>query len=1466
MGGSDLSDRFYTTGGTLSHDAPSYVERAADRALIEGLHQGEFCYILTSRQMGKSSLMIRTAATLRMDEESEVAVLDLAAVGQNLTPEQWYDGMLLRLGRQLGVEDELDDFWLENDRLGPVQRFFEALYQVVLLKRNRRLILFIDELDTVRSLPFSSDEFLAAIRHCYNVRAVNPVWKRLCVCLLGVATPSDLIQDPHISPFNIGRRIVLEDFKRDEVAKLVSGLEAEARGEMLLDRIFGWTNGHPYLTQRLCRSVAELNRSDTEASVLQPGTIDGICHRLFLSNRAKERDDNLIFVRERLLRSNLDRVALLDLYRKVRGGQAVVDDETNPLIGALHLSGVSRIEKGNLRVRNRIYQHVFNLGWVKAMMPDAELRRQKEAYRRGVIRTTALSVVVVMVMLFLAVMAFERSRQARSRLIALNTNNGSRLLAAGEYFDALAWFTENLKLADEGSVAEQLGRKRFGTIFRRSPTLTRMLSHEGDVRHVAFSPDRSLLLTASDDRHARIWDLATGELRYPPITHGGEVVFGDFSPDGTRFLTASSDRKARVFDTATGRMITDRIQHDYEVHQAVFSPDGRHVGTASSDETARVWDAETGAPVSQPLQHVFAVRQVAFTGKGDALLSASEDGMVKVWDWNKEGESPRFELRHGSGVNEMSLHKNGRLLATGTRDGEVHFWRLDTGLKTFSVSYPAAVTSVRFTADGRSLAVGGEDGVVRLLDVASRQGLVTPLVHSDPIKRVEFSPAGDLILTVTKGNEVRVWDAANGRLFSPPFRHLNYVNHAAFDPSGRRIATAGADRLVKVWDLAGIGDHGREWRHSQRVRVAAFAPNGESMAYGTEDGKVFVIETAQGERRHDGGLDHGADVSFVVFGPDSERLVSGGVDGTARVWDLETGRQVFACEHGDRINFARFNHVGSRLVTASRDRTAKLWDTSTGSLVATPFEHRYAVVNASFAAGGREVVTAATDNSVHVWNTLTGERVRGPFRTGYSLGRPAFDDPGERFMALTSSKTARVFSLGTGKPLSDVMSHRGEIHHLSFDTRGGRVVTASQDQTARIWAAWDGRPISPPLKHRGAVVHAEFGADSHQVLTIGEDQTVRLWSAHDGVPIAPAMGYREPVTGAVLDGLRNRLVSLNGTSVFEWAFVPDGLSKEDLVHTAELLSGRHRAATGELTGLSTTNLLQSWMRLSTNHMAYFTVTDEQATKWHERGARRALEYSDAFGADFHAKEMLRLNAGSEGAETFMLSESQGLAQGLAQGLVLGRGSRRGFERSYRNQLDARIPTRDPGLSPKVLDLTSFYNGHIEDAWQGTQTAGNTLQALGIGIRELGGVTFDIRGILQLNGLELASNSHREFPNSIFDVPVGLAGTKLHLLLASAYGSSFGEPVGTVRFHFADRSIWERPLIYGVDLADWWQLNSRAGVENLLPVWQGTTPSKDPIRLFLTTIEIPWPDIAIARIDLQAGGATAAPFIVGLTLE
>jgi tetratricopeptide (TPR) repeat protein len=416
---------FFVTGGALQADADSYVPRAADGELLEALRSGEFCYVLTSRQMGKSSLMVRTAVALR-EKGSAVVILDLTAIGQNIDVEQWYFSMLCHVGEKLSLEAEMETYWDANMRRAPLHRFMGALREVYLAHKRKPLVMFVDEIDAVRSLrQFSADEFFAGIRECYNRRPEDPKLERLTFCLLGVATPSDLICEERITPFNIGQAIELRDFNRAEASVLAGGLSPHRdTALLLLDRILWWTSGQPYLTQKLCAEVArrEAHRAND---------VDLSCEAIFLSPEARERDDNLHFVRDRLLRSEQDRAALLDAYAKVCRGERVADDPLNPVLNELRLSGVVRIVGGYLQARNRIYSKVFDLTWVKKNLPDAEARRQKAAFYRGVRQVVGVAVIVLSIMAGLVVYAW-RSAQAEKAALASKREADLSLLHGAE--------------------------------------------------------------------------------------------------------------------------------------------------------------------------------------------------------------------------------------------------------------------------------------------------------------------------------------------------------------------------------------------------------------------------------------------------------------------------------------------------------------------------------------------------------------------------------------------------------------------------------------------------------------------------------------------------------------------------------------------------------------------------------------------------------------------------------------------------------------------------------------------------------------------------------------------------------------------------------------------------------------------------------------------------------------------------
>jgi hypothetical protein len=444
--------QFYVTGGTLRPDSPCYVERRADQELFDGLVQGEFCYVLTARQMGKSSLMVRAANRLR-GAGCRVAVLDLAAIGQNVNAEQWYNGLLGRIGLQLNCEEELDTFWLAHPHLGPLQRWLEAIREVVLnrttatvgagpapgatgrhagLDAGKRIVVFIDEIDAVRSLSFPTDDFFAAIRECYNRRAAEREFSQLTFCLLGVAAPADLIRDSRQTPFNLGKRVELSDFTPREASPLVFGFEwqgPEAPG--VLRRVLYWTNGHPYLTQTLCQAVAK------DAAVAGPAGVDRVCEALFLSHRAQERDDNLLFVREYLLRAQREHKEVLAVYERVLRGEKVADDPRDPVANTLRLSGVATVSVGYFRIRNKIYYRVFGRDWLAGQEGGGTVENRFEAYRSGVWRglligvAAGLLLALVVRILFTPVpVAVKSAGKASNR--ASTSGQSSPIISAGD--------------------------------------------------------------------------------------------------------------------------------------------------------------------------------------------------------------------------------------------------------------------------------------------------------------------------------------------------------------------------------------------------------------------------------------------------------------------------------------------------------------------------------------------------------------------------------------------------------------------------------------------------------------------------------------------------------------------------------------------------------------------------------------------------------------------------------------------------------------------------------------------------------------------------------------------------------------------------------------------------------------------------------------------------------------------------
>ena len=363
--GESPSNFEYQVGGSLPMDAPTYVVRSADRHLYQALKKGKFCYILNPRQMGKSSLMVRMIHHLN-HEGYRCGAIDLTRIGsENVTPEQWYKGLAVELWRSFGLlrKVNLKAWWKEQGDLAPVQRLSQFIEEVLLFEvvgqdnTPQNIVVFIDEIDSLLGLNFPVNDFFALIRSCYNQRSINPEYRRLTFVFLGVATPNDLITDYQKTPFNIGQAIQLEGFKEHEAQPLLQGLtEKVANPQTILKEVLAWTNGQPFLTQKLCQSIR--NASTPIPVNEETGWIANLVQTKIIDNwETQDEPEHLRTIRDRLLNSRQS-AQLLELYRQILDREEIQftnSSEEKELI----LSGLIIEQEGTLRIQNRIYKSIF---------------------------------------------------------------------------------------------------------------------------------------------------------------------------------------------------------------------------------------------------------------------------------------------------------------------------------------------------------------------------------------------------------------------------------------------------------------------------------------------------------------------------------------------------------------------------------------------------------------------------------------------------------------------------------------------------------------------------------------------------------------------------------------------------------------------------------------------------------------------------------------------------------------------------------------------------------------------------------------------------------------------------------------------------------------------------------------------------------------------------------------------------
>jgi WD40 repeat protein len=1015
--------RFFVAGGTLRTDDASYVTRTADRELYEALQSGEFSYVLTSRQMGKSSMMVRTAKALRANG-FVVAVVDLTALGQNVSADQWYFTLAERIALQTGTDPHLlEDIW-QGELRSPLQSWVRFLEQIV-NELDRRIVIFIDEVDVVGSLPFATGEFFAAIRQFHNRRAEELSFDRLTFCLLGVAAPSELIRDLQMTPFNVGRRIELTDFSREEAAVLGAGLGNDPRAQSSLERVLRWTSGHPYLTQRLCQSISGDNRK---------ADVDAVCGNVFLGYRARERDDNLLFVRERMLNARVDRAALLTLYSRILRGNGVRDDDVNPIIMELRLAGICKAVRGKLRVRNPIYSQVFDRRWVVDSMPGAELRRQRAAFRRGVLVATLIAALVISIVLALGFVVVRQRNEMQHQLYmsdmtlaqlawSHHTPHGAMELLArhlpkvGERdLRGFEWYMlwnlcnghKPLKVVDAGSeviagAAPSDGDKIFAITANRelvefestSGARIRSAILDDPGRLIAASIDGSRLATVSRSGWLTLWNAKTLEIVGRKNIRGVPPRVR-FSADGQRIVGAVGATLA-IWSVPN---LVEVASHTYgtdEIRAVEFSPDGRMVAFANR-QTFEVW--------TQDLAHLV----VRFPVNQPGLIAFCPDSLcVAVGHYasidlinlrtKQQTQSLKGDWGFGGG---LSFFPDGLRLMNAGSDGTIRIWDVDTGRQVDAfVSEPGGDFASLFAGGRRILS----EGVTRYLSVWDANQTILDMHGADEVYSLAFSPDGNLLLSGGNDGNLSEWDPATHRLLrsisvGERIEHLEFIdsNRAMINSThevaiwnistgikltrfalsaGRMTAAISQNRfLIAIIDnasqelrLVSIANGQTLQRHSLPIaaNTLTFSPNGQLVAVGTEDNELFLWNVNQKTLAILSGCPRSS--RAVAFSADGSYLLEGCTgDGDIYVFSTDSKElKITLRGHRESIKSLQYSPDGSRLVSTSDDGSLRVWDARTFQTLIASDESALSLETAAFSPDGRYLAAGGDDHGIRVW-------------------------------------------------------------------------------------------------------------------------------------------------------------------------------------------------------------------------------------------------------------------------------------------------------------------------------------------------------------------------------------------------------------------------------------------------------------------------------------------------------------------
>ena len=1117
----DATGEFFSVGAPLHAVRAGYIKRKADDLLYNTLVGGRFAHVLAPDRSGKSSLVAAVAARLEA-HGNKVAILDLEQIGVRdggSDAGRWYYNVAYRLLRQLRIRYDLQTWWHDRSILSNRQRLVEFYSEIVLQFVSERIVVFVDEIQCIEELPFA-DQLLASFRAAHNARTTDPDFSRLTFALFGECDPVTLVAEPELSPFNVTTQVILDDFTREQLDLFATELNLEASdAKLALDRIWYWTRGQPYLSQKLARQVAREAPDEDIAD-----NVDRIAMTQLAGRAALHSEPHMSHIHRVVVDDEKNREALLNLYGRIRKGIEVPADLGSSLQRRLMAIGLVEIDHdGALAVRNPLYEAVFTARWANENLPT-RLR----------VPLAAVGVLILFVLL-----PFWYTQWLPRPYMGVLTSPTVELEAGLTAFENLRSFPGHADAADSlfREFVEMRARlaadrdeiETVAELARALPSAGRLpetlladfwdrqvnAALRDERRDVALLASLEALVLSTPRRRQRVANLVSDD--YPlllaslPAQAATTTVFDPSNllltyANGARisqwsYSTQALQRRDDWSITAlevvplVRRVIVDRegtvnragltlnLSHARvaDLRIKVIAPSGRTVEVdtgrerASSNEDIRIPAAQLSGLIGESLAGTWSI-----SVRDEALGVA---GQLVGWNLKLNSQGVVEDFQRGLNVpdpvevetDNIWFDSTGRYaVARAMQSDSARVWDLAFGEPVRVVAVSEGEKLIGLDAGARHLVTATQDSI-SLWDTSSGNRAKVLQAGPGSAGATLTSDGKHLIVELRGDVETRLerWSLDSGEK-SAELVVAGVPALVATDASGARVAVADYDRAVRVWDFDG-GELLAQIDLPLQASAVSLASSGETL-----------------------GVVHGqSGVSMWAVDRPQHSLLEEFAQGT---WHFE------------------FSPSGGRALAGRAESGYQVYGTTDGRLAGPPLD--------VLGPDGPSTMLAFSEDEkvIFAGNPLGQSRFwRAPDippdglapSVDHSLWQPSADRvtaalPGAAGI-VTGDPTGHVHMLAAGSGIAEVQAlsedvsffgHAAEVVLLDVSHDGSLIASAAADNTLRVWETSSGKPLPYTVRLEGdPVTRLAFSPDSG-TLAVLKGNSLAIVAVENGAVIA----------------------------------------------------------------------------------------------------------------------------------------------------------------------------------------------------------------------------------------------------------------------------------------------------------------------------------------------------------------------------